>query len=194
MSTKSIDLSAVADAIARLLADFKLPTAASELVPKFQAGGHEEVLPLVLEILELEAGDRRERRTDRLRRASHLPPGKTLATLDEKRLPRPLVQQVRELARGLFLERAINVLAFGLPGVGKSHASCAIGHALVEAGHSVLFAPAYQLVQDLLVAKRRLQNRDRGEPLPNPFHMSRLRAAPSLEVRTWMGIFVAPKP
>ena len=48
--------------------------------------------------------------------------------------------------------------AFGLPGVGKSHALCAVGHALVEAGHSVLCAPAYalvqELVQELLGAKR----------------------------------------
>jgi len=150
------DLNAIIDGITKLLSDFKLQTAASELVPRLQAAGHDPVLPLVLEVLELEAGDRRERRTDRLRRASRLPPGKTLATLDDKQLPRPLVQQVRELARGAFVERAINVLAFGLPGVGKTHAACAIGHALVEAGHSVLFAPAYQLVQDLLVAKRAL--------------------------------------
>jgi hypothetical protein len=80
-----------------------------------------------------------------------------MATLDDSRLPRPLVQQLRELARGAFLERATNVLAFGLPGVGKSHAACALGHALVEAGHAVLFAPAYQLVQVLLVAKRDLE-------------------------------------
>ena len=46
---------------------------------------------------------------------------------------------------------------FGLPGVGKSHAACAIGHALVEAGHAVLFAPTYKLVQDLLAAKRNLE-------------------------------------
>ena len=44
----------------------------------------------------------------------------------------------------------------GLPGVGKSHALCAVGHALVEAGHSVLCAPAYALVQELLGAKRDL--------------------------------------
>lgn len=157
MSAKTDDPTAVAEAIAQLLSDFRLPTAANELVPRFQAAGRDDVLPLVLEVLELEAGDRRERRTDRLRRASRLPPGKTLATLDEKRLPRQLAQQVRELARGIFLERAVNVLAFGLPGVGKSHAACAIGHALVEAGHSVLFAPAYQLVQDLLAAKRSLE-------------------------------------
>ena len=33
---------------------------------------------------------------------------------------------------------------------------CAVGHALVEAGHSVLCAPAYALVQELLGAKRDL--------------------------------------
>src|SRR6185436_12489263 len=93
---------------------------------------------------------------DRLRRSSHLPPGKTLATLDLARLPRPLVETLRMLARGEFLDGAHNVLAFGLPGTGKSHAASAIGHALIEAGHSVLFVPAYQLVQELLVAKRDL--------------------------------------
>jgi hypothetical protein len=83
---------------------------------------------------------RRERRVDRLRRASRLPPGKTFAALEEARLPRPLVQRLHDLARGDFLERAGNLSAFGLPGVGKSHAACALGHALVEAGHAVLIA------------------------------------------------------
>jgi hypothetical protein len=41
--------------------------------------------------------------------------------------------------------------------VGKSHALCAVGHALIETGHSVLFTPAYALVQELLSAKRDLQ-------------------------------------
>jgi DNA replication protein DnaC len=41
-------------------------------------------------------------------------------------------------------------------GVGTSHAACAIGHALIEQGHSVLFRPAYQLAQELLAAKRDL--------------------------------------
>lgn len=68
----------------------------------------------------------------------------------EHQLPPLLGQQLRELAPGDFLERAVNVLAFGLPGFGKSHAASAIGHALVDAGHSVLFIPTYQLVQELL--------------------------------------------
>ena len=62
----------------------------------------------------------------------------------------------QQLAKGNFVERDINVLAFGLPGTGKTHARCALGHRLVEAGHSVLFAPAYRLVQELLAAKRDL--------------------------------------
>jgi DNA replication protein DnaC len=87
---------------------------------------------------------------------SKLPPGKTLDTLDDTRLPRPLLQQLRELARGEFLDRATNVLAFGLPGVGKSHVAAAIGHALVSSGRSVLFTPTFRLVQELLTAKRDL--------------------------------------
>jgi DNA replication protein DnaC len=149
----------VADAAARLgdlCAEFRLPTLAKELVPRLAAGGHDALLPLLAEIFELEASDRRERRVDRLRRAARLTPGKTFATLDEARLPRPLVQQLRELSRGDFADRAVNVLAFGLPGVGKSHAVCALGHALVDAGKSVLFAPAFQVVQELLAAKRDL--------------------------------------
>ena len=145
--------------LARLVAlcgDFNLSTVAGELVPHFQKAGHESILPVLLEVFELEAQDRLERRIERLRRASHLPAGKTLATLDQERLPRPLVDKVRTLARGDFLEAAHNVLAFGLPGTGKTHAASAIGHALVAAGHSVLFVPTYQLVQDLLVAKRDL--------------------------------------
>ena len=72
-------------------------------------------------------------------------------------MPLALQQQLGELAGGSFVEHSVNVLAFGLPGAGKTHARCAIGHRLVESGHSVLFAPAYRLVQDLLAAKRDLE-------------------------------------
>ena len=44
-----------------------------------------------------------------------------------------------------------------MPGTGKTHAVCAIGHRLVESGRSVLFVPAYRLVQDMLAAKRDLE-------------------------------------
>jgi len=155
MSIEAIDT--VSEQITALLVSFKLPTLATELVARMVQGGHESTLPLLLEIFELEQQDRHERRIQRLHKASKLPVGKTFATFEDERLPQPLVSQLRQLASGAFLERAVNVLAFGLPGTGKTHAACALGHALVEAGHSVLFVPTYKLVQDLLVAKRDLE-------------------------------------
>ena len=142
--------------IAALLTAFKLPTAASEVVRRFVDAGLDQSLPVLCEVLELEDHDRHERRVDRLRRASKLPPGKTLGTFDEQRLPRPLCAKIREIAGGAFLDRGDNVLVFGLPGVGKTHAAAGIGHALVQSGRSVLFTPTYRLVQDLLAARRDL--------------------------------------
>ena len=82
----------------------------------------------------MEAQDRRERRIERLRRASNLPSGKTFATLSLDRYPRPLIAKIKELARGDFATRADNILAFGLPGVGKSHVACAINESLALEG------------------------------------------------------------
>ena len=101
-------------------------------------------------------GSPKHRRINRLRRESRLPTGKTWETFEHDRVPLALRQQLDHLAQGSFVERGVNVLAFGLPGTGKTHALCALGHRLVEAGHSVLFAPAYRLVQELLAAKRDL--------------------------------------
>jgi DNA replication protein DnaC len=155
--TPSLDtLPAVNERIGTLLHTFKLPTAAQQMVPRLQDAGYEDALAVICEVLLSEQEDRHERRVQRLRRASRLPAGKTLAVLDQDRLPPPLTRKLRELTRGLFLDRAVNVLAFGLPGTGKTHAACALGHALIESGHTVLFTPTYQLVQQLLVAKRAL--------------------------------------
>ncbi len=67
-----------------------------------------------------------------------------------------MLAKLDELATGEFLERSDNVLCFGLPGRGKTHAAAALGHALVRRGHSVLFTPTFRLVQELLAAKRDL--------------------------------------
>jgi DNA replication protein DnaC len=144
----------ITERVTTRLTEFGLTAAAREWVPRFAQAQHDAALPLVLELLDLEAEERRQRRIARLRRAARLPPGKTFDTLDAQRLPITLMQQLHTLASGAFLETATNVLAFGLPGVGKSHALCAVGHALVEAGHRVLFSPAYALVQELRAAKQ----------------------------------------
>ena len=139
-----------------LLTRFKLPTFAEQVVRRLSEAGHEEALPALLEVLEAEADERGQRRTERLLKASRLPPGKTLDSLDRTRLPKGLGQKLDELASGAFLDRGQNVLCFGLPGRGKTHAAAALGHALVRRGHAVLFAPTFRLVQELLAAKRDL--------------------------------------
>ena len=73
----------VGDQITALLTGFKLTTAARELVSRFVDAEQQPALPLLFEVLELEAEERHDRRTTRFRRASKLPPGKTFATLDE---------------------------------------------------------------------------------------------------------------
>lgn len=143
-------------AITELLRTFKLPTAAAEMPKRLIDAGHHDALEVVHEVLRAERDDRRERRVERLRQASMLPPGKTFETYDLRRLPHALTQKLRELRRHDFVERAANVLAFGLPGTGKSHAVCALGHELVQEGRPVLFIPTFKLVQDLLAAKRDL--------------------------------------
>lgn len=142
--------------MAKLLTGFRLPTASQEMVRRVREAGHEDALPVILEVFRAEAEGRKTRRVERLRKASKLPSSKMMTTLETNIFALGLQQKIRELALGRFLDQAINVLAFGLPGTGKTHASCALGHALVEAGHSVLFTPAYKLVQNLLVAKRDL--------------------------------------
>ena len=139
------------------LLEFKLTSAAEQLVSRLVAEGHAPALSTVLEVLEAEAEARHQRRVTRLLRASKLPHGKTFECFDDTRLSAKVRRELTNLAAGAFLDEAINVLAFGLPGVGKSHAIAALGHALVEQGHSVLWTPTYNLVQDLLAAKRDLE-------------------------------------
>ena len=107
-------------------------------------------------LAETEITDRDRRRIERNLRQSQLPPDKTLATLELAKLPRKVKTQVPTLCEGGFVERAENILAFGLPGRGKSHTCSAIGHELVQRGYRVLFQPAFRLVQRLLVAKKEL--------------------------------------
>ena len=108
-------------------------------------------------IAELEVEERRQRRVLRHLKASQLPHGKTLATLETAKLPRKVQRVLPKLCEGGFADRGDNVLVFGLPGRGKTHLACAIGHELVQRGRRVMFASTNLLVQRLLAAKRDLE-------------------------------------
>lgn len=111
-------------------------------------------------LVELELHERRRRRIERNLKDSGLPADKTLATLNRARLPAKVAKQVATLCEGAFVERGDNVLAFGLPGRGKTHLVCAIAHELILRGYRVLFTATFALVQRLLVAKRDLRLED----------------------------------
>ena len=111
----------------------------------------------LLELGRIELAAKHSRRTERLRKQSGLLPGKTLHKLDMNRFDASTRMQMERLQTGAFLKDAINVIAVGRPGAGKSHFACALGHALVELGYPVLFSPTAALVQRLLAAKRDLR-------------------------------------
>ncbi len=136
----------------------RLPSAAqvaAELADKAQREGWAgETFARHLLAHELEG--RRQRRVERLAAESGLPLAKTRATLREDWLPLRLRRLLPSLYAGDFVDRAENILVFGLPGRGKTHLVAAVGHALVQTGRSVYFSPTYQLVGRLLRAKRDL--------------------------------------
>jgi DNA replication protein DnaC len=141
-----------------LLKALRLPTFAAlfqEAAQKGQAEGL-SLTQYLRYLAESEVEDRRRRRIERLKKRSKLPSEKTISSFDLARLPQKIQRQVPVLLEGHFLKRTENILAFGLPGRGKTHLLAAIGHELVRRGHAVFFTPVYQLVQRLLAAKREL--------------------------------------
>ncbi len=140
------------------LRTLRMPTAV-EVISDLLATATRETWSLenfLSELLEQELEGRRQRRTDRLQKSSHLPAGKNLANFEQEHLPLRLRRQLAQLCTGEFVDRAENLLVFGLPGRGKTHFAVAVGHQLVQCGRSVLFTPTYRLVDDLLRAKRDL--------------------------------------
>ena len=110
------------------------------------------------ELIEVEMSERADRRIERLLKRSELPEGKTLATLEQKLLPMKVRRQLPGLCDGGFLDRAENILVFGLPGRGKSHLAAAITRELlIQRGCPAYFTSTHRLVERLLVAKQRLE-------------------------------------
>jgi DNA replication protein DnaC len=148
------------DPLAGLLRSFYLPTMASIFAETLQQAeqnnwGYRKFLQ---HLCESEAEDRRQRRVARLLKQSGLPDGKTLGNLEETALPVKIRRQLPTLLEGGFVERGDNVLAFGLPGRGKSHFVAAVGRELIlRHGHTVWFTPTFKLVQQLLIAKKALK-------------------------------------
>jgi DNA replication protein DnaC len=146
------------ESLADCLSELHLPTVRGEheavaRQAMSETWGYGEYL---LELARRECAQRRQNRIERLLRSSKLPLEKSWSSLELKRLPPKASQQLRGLLSGDFLDRRQNVLVFGPPGSGKTHALAAVSQELVRAGRRLLFTTTSLLVQELLAAKRDL--------------------------------------
>ena len=148
------------DPLEMMFREFCLPTMAAHFAEMMASAEAQNwgYRKLLVQLCEAEAADRRERKRERLLKESGLPAGKTLGNLEEGQLPAKVRRQLPTLLEGGFIERAENVLVFGLPGRGKTHFLCALGRELVlRHACTVCFTPTFKLVQQLLTAKRELR-------------------------------------
>lgn len=148
------------ESLEMLFREFCLPTMAGRFAEMVQMAEAQNwgYRKLLLQLCEAEAADRRERKRQRLLSQSKLPSGKTLGNLEEGQLPAKVRRQLPTLLEGGFVDRAENLLAFGLPGRGKTHFLAAVGRELIlRQGRTVYFTPTFKLVQQLLAAKKELR-------------------------------------
>ena len=104
-------------------------------------------------LIELEALRRQELSVQRRIAAARFPCVKTLNQFDwswPKKINRTPIQNLFRLA---FLPEKTNVIFIGGVGLGKSHLACALGYAACQAGHSVLFTTAVDIINTLTAAQ-----------------------------------------
>ena len=142
-----------------LLTELRLP-AIKQVWQQFAERADKEGWPasrFLAVLAELELAERHRRRLQRHLVEAKLPPGKTLDTFDFSAVPMLSKAHVMALAAGDdWLNKGANVLMFGPPGGGKTHASAALGYALIENGFRVLFTRTSDLVQRLQTARQDL--------------------------------------
>lgn len=143
-----------------MLAELRLPTI-RRLWPDLAEQSNREGWPaerFLGVLLEQEMGERETRRLARARADSNLPPDKILSGFDFAAVPAVSKAHVMALAEADgWIAQGHNLMAFGPPGVGKTHVIAGIGHALIDRGYKVLFVRTSEIVQRLQAARRDLR-------------------------------------
>ena len=123
-----------------------------------------EPVVIILEAIQVDKGQAAllrqssQRKIERQLKDANLPKGKTLESLDQKKLTDKIRRQLPTLLEADFVRRGDNLLCFGLAGRGKTHLVAALAREWI-CRHQlhVLFVPAFRLVTQLLAAKRDLK-------------------------------------
>ena len=105
-------------------------------------------------LIEGEYNDQRQRRVAARIKSARFPVIKTLEQFNwtwPKKINRLAVQNLFRLE---FLAQNANVVFLGNVGTGKSHLATALGYAACLEGHSVLFAGAIEVINDLQAAQK----------------------------------------
>lgn len=114
-------------------------------------------------LLEVELGEREERRIKTSLRLSGLPPGQSLGNFDFGFQPSLEKSRIETLATCSWIREHATVLIQGPPGTGKTHIAVALGVKAVENGFSVAFYRLDDLLhtmkQDADVSPQRLRRK-----------------------------------
>lgn len=139
-----------------LLSELKLP-AIKKVYQRLAleiAGGGGDFTSYLLALLEEEVQERRDRRIQRRIKEAKFPQVKLLSELDASALPKGISKTLlTELASGAYLEDALNIIAIGNSGTGKTHACTGIAIEACYRDKRVRAYTATELVSELEAAQ-----------------------------------------
>jgi DNA replication protein DnaC len=108
------------------------------------------------DLASIEIEERRNKTIAKFLKKAQLPRDKLLKDFDITRIPNLSPSLLQNLQQGDFIDRCDNILIFGNPGTGKSHLAIALTREWCMQARKCLYLSAASLVQQLLIAKSKL--------------------------------------
>lgn len=149
-------MSAALEAQLRALAqELKLPSVGRDAVRLAEEGRRQgtSFMEYLVQVLDTEVSERRQRRAERRVKEAGFPIVKTLSGFDFSRAPHLPEARILELATGGYIRAAEPVIFIGEPGTGKTHLATSLGVAAATAGLRVRFRTAAALVTELVESR-----------------------------------------
>lgn len=103
----------------------------------------------LLNLINIEDAGKKRRLTDRRIKAANFETIKTLDDYDYAFHNHQYMHKIKELSTLQFIEKKENIILIGAPGVGKSHIATGLGIKACQAGKSVMFVNAVELMSKL---------------------------------------------